>query len=392
MSDVAACRIRRLRLWNFRNYAEQVVEFGPGINVVAGENAQGKTNLLEAVATVALTRSPRASTAADLIAWEEQECQLQSVVERPDGPAEVTLRLRRSEGGGGPASRTVTVDGKSRHARAVLGLCPVVIFWPEDLVLVKAGPEGRRRMLDMVLAQLQPRAAADLVRYRRILEQRNALLRHIRKEGASGVGAAAGPIDALAIFTAELARYGGRIRVARAGLGVALMPHATAALSELSAGSDELRFAYSADGTALDEATPEHEAIEALTHSLSTRSTEELARGVTLAGPHRDDLEILLNGRPARTSASQGQQRSIVLAAKLAEVRHIAAVAGMSPILILDDVLSELDEHRRFALLRALGPGGGVQALLSTTDAASLDGTDLGEVRPIVVRGGEIAR
>ena len=222
----------------------------------------------------------------------------------------------------------------------------------------------------------------DLVRYRRILEQRNALLRQLRQ----GHGGTSG--DTLASFTLELARYGGRIRVARASLARSLEPLAASALGELSRGEEELRLCYLADGERLDPTTSEDQAAADLAQVLSARAAEELARGVTIAGPHRDDLEFILDGRPARTSASQGQQRSIVLATKLAEVRHVATVAGMSPVLILDDVLSELDEQRRIELLRALGAGRGAQALLSTTDAASLDGADLGEVRHIkVLRG-----
>ena len=135
-----ACRVERLRLYRFRNYAEQTVEFGPGVNVVLGPNAQGKTNLLEAVATLALSRSPRAATAAELISWDAQECQLQARLQRPTGATEVSLRLRRGVAGAVP--RTISVDGTPRRARALLGVCPVVLFWPEDLLLVKAGPEG----------------------------------------------------------------------------------------------------------------------------------------------------------------------------------------------------------------------------------------------------------
>ena len=134
-----ACRVERLRLFRFRNYLDESVALGPGLNVVVGQNAQGKTNLLEAVATVALTRSPRAGSAGEVIGWGEPACRVSAVVARPDAAHDVELTLRRGTDSERVA-RSLTVDGKERPARSVLGLCPVVLFWPEDLQLVKGGP------------------------------------------------------------------------------------------------------------------------------------------------------------------------------------------------------------------------------------------------------------
>ena len=355
------CRVERLRLFRFRNYDDEVVELGPGLNVVSGRNAQGKTTLLEAIATLALTRSPRASSSAELIRWGEPVCRVEATVVRPDGPTRLDMRIQR--GGGEDSERAVrstVVDGKDRPARALLGVCPVVLFWPEDLMLVKGGPEARRRLLDVVLSQLDARVAAELVRYRRTLEQRNALLRQIRLGAASA--------DALAGFTAELARSGGVVQVARARLVAQLDGLAAEALAELSGGHEHLGLRYLTEGDI--EVAGDVAAMEAaLLALLESRHTEECARGTTVAGPHRDDVEILLEGRPARTSASQGQQRSAVLACKLAEVRHVTAEAGMAPVLLLDDVLSELDAGRRARLLESLGAGSQCQALLTTTEA-----------------------
>ena len=169
-----ACQVAEVRLYCFRNYADETVALGPGLNVVSGPNAQGKTNLLEAIATAALTRSPRAAAAAELLQWGSNAAHVHARVQRPDGPTTLDLRLQRAT----PESavvRTTLVDGSPRPARAVLGVCPVVLFWPEDLLLVKGGPEGRRRLLDLVVAQTDPRAAVEMLRYRRVLDQRNAL-------------------------------------------------------------------------------------------------------------------------------------------------------------------------------------------------------------------------
>ena len=373
------CRVERLRLFRFRNYVEESVELGPGLNVVVGQNAQGKTNLLEAVATVALTRSPRAGTAGEVIGWGEPACRVSAHMVRGDAAHDVELTLRR--GDTERALRTLTVDSKERAARSVLGLCPVVLFWPEDLQLVKGGPDGRRRLLDIVLSQTDARTADDLVRYRRAMEQRNAMLRMVRDRMGAWEGVEA--------FTRELVETGGRVRVARARLVRALEPLAASALAELTDGREVLGLRYVGDGVSGDGDDPEAEA-RALAVLLAERRGEEVARGVTVAGPHRDDIEFLLDGRPARSTASQGQQRSMVLACKLAEVRHVAGVAEVAPVLLLDDVLSELDAGRRLRLLAALGAGSGSQALLTTSETATLDLPAGADVRRFSVHAGHV--
>jgi len=375
-----ACRVERLRLFRFRNYAEESVELGAGLNVVVGQNAQGKTNLLEAVATAALTRSPRAGSAGEVILWGEPACRVSAVVVRPETTRVVELTLRR--GDADRVVRTLAVDGKERPARSVLGLCPVVLFWPEDLQLVKGGPEGRRRLLDIVLSQTDARCAEDLVRYRRLMEQRNASLRMVRERVAS--------FDAVEAFTRDLVACAGRIRVARSRLVRALEPLAVAALAELTDGREVMGLRYVGDGLtpAADDADAESAALGAL---LESRRPEEIARGVTVAGPHRDDVEFLLDGRAARSAASQGQQRSMVLACKLAEVRHVGSVAGVAPVLLLDDVLSELDASRRLRLLAALGAGSTAQALLTTSETAALDLPSGADVRRFTVHAGHVS-
>lgn len=357
LAEVAdACSLERLRIHRFRNYDEQSVEFGRGINVIGGRNAQGKTNLLEAVATLLLTRSPRASTSADVVAWGSDEALVEARVLRPAADRTLAVRFRR-DAASGRVTRTATVDGSPRPARDLLGLCPVVLFWPEDLQLVKAGPDSRRRLLDVVLSQLDARAAADLLRYRHVLEQRNTLLRQVR--------AGTGPAATLDGFTRELVESGARIQVARAELVRELVPHGREALAKIG-GGEELGLRYLPDG-GMDPAAGREAAADALRRTLAARHDEEIARGATLAGPHRDDVELLIGGRPARTAASQGQQRSIVLALKLAEVRHIASRAGVMPVLLLDDVLSELDPVRRRDLLASLASAG-LQTLITSSE------------------------
>jgi DNA replication and repair protein RecF len=392
---VRACRVERLRLYRFRNYGDETVELGAGLTVISGRNAQGKTTLLEAIATLALTRSPRAASAAELISWGAETSQVQARIRRPEGPLALDMRLECARGRplardpesniddllAPRATRVTHVDGKARPARALLGLCPVVLFWPDDLQLVKGGPDGRRRLLDVVLSQLDPRVAAELVRYRRILEQRNALLKQVR------LGTA--PRGALSGFDTALAHSGSVIQLARASLCAELQALAAPALEDLSRAGEQLQLEYqTAGGLITGDARTAAAAFEA---ALTERFQEELARGVTLVGPHRDEVAVLLDGRSARTTASQGQQRSIVLALKLAEVRHVHAMAGMAPVLLLDDVLSELDTARREGLLTGLGARSlNGQTLLTTTEDARLALPELGAVRRLHVEAGRV--
>jgi DNA replication and repair protein RecF len=374
----ASCAVERLRLYHFRNYDDLTVRFANGVNVISGANAQGKTNLLEAVATLALTRSPRAGSSDALLRWGSDVALIEGDVLRPGGTRTVAARFSR-DSDTGRVHRVMTVDGNRSAAGVVLGLCQVVLFWPDDLLLVKAGPEGRRRLLDSVLAQSDPTAADSIVRYRRVLEQRNALLKQLR--------AGTGNRSALASFTRELAALGARVEVARAGLISGLAPLAASALTQLTGGRESLEIRYAPRrGAAVGEAAL---AESLLLRALEAHAAEELARGITVIGPHRDDLELLLDGKPARTMASQGQQRSIVLALKMAEVDYFAQRTATSPVVILDDVLSELDPARRRDLVRLLAAREPLQVLLTTAEPLA----DLGQLsvtRRFIVEGGRV--
>ena len=375
------CSIVRLRLHGFRNYTEATVRFGPGLNVIHGQNAQGKTNLLEAIATLALTRSPRTTSSADLLRWSEDGALAEADIARP--PAGVTLSVRfQRDIATGRVGRVTAVDGKPRPARAMLGVCPVVLFWPEDLALVRGGPEGRRRFLDVILAQTDQQAVAHMSRYRRVLEQRNSLLHQLRL----GTGARA----ELQSFTTELAHHGAWLSVARSRLVDALAPLAERSLRDLSGQREQIALRYAPAHVDAVAGTVEA-AEQALLDTLRRRMAEEIARGVTLAGPHRDDIAFDLDGRAARGTASQGQQRSIVLACKLAEVHYLQNTAGVAPVILLDDVLSELDPDRRGRLLALLAKGAQHQVLVTTTEPLS-DVADFDEVLHFTVQHGVVTK
>jgi DNA replication and repair protein RecF len=374
------CAIVRLRVHCFRNYPEATVRLGPGLNVIHGQNAQGKTNLLEAIATLALTRSPRTTSSGDLLLWNEDAALVEADVARP--PADVTLSLRfQRDPSTGRVSRVTAVDGKPRPARAILGVCPVVLFWPEDLALVRGGPDGRRRFLDVILAQTDPQSVAHMSRYRRVLEQRNVLLHQLRLGG--------GARDSLNSFTSELAHHGAWLGVARSRLVVSLAPLAELSLHDLSGERERISLRYAPVHVASMPDSVET-AEQLLLDTLRDRAAEEIARGVTLAGPHRDDVAFDLDGRAARGTASQGQQRSIVLACKLAEVRYLQDTAGVAPVILLDDVLSELDPERRGRLLALLAEGRH-QVLVTTTEPLT-EVAGFADVLHFTVRSGVVTQ
>ena len=320
-------RLSRLRLHNHRNYAQLDLRPGPGVNVFIGPNGHGKTNLLEAVAMLALSSSPRARRESELVGPIGPGSRIEAEVETVGLKRELAITLAVE---GERARRTIEVDGARRRAFDLPGNFRVVLFWPDDLGLVKGGPELRRRFLNQMLVQVEPGYARAIAGLRRVLEQRNSLLKRI----ASGEGGE----DMLDAWNQEFVQVGTEIVRARSRAIAEMAPEAARCHAQIGAG-------------------------EAVNNSLG----EDLRRGTTSVGPHRDDIRILLDGQDARAYASQGQQRSAVVSLKLAEAALIQRRAGERPVLLLDDVLSELDGERRAALLGEVARGG--QVIVTSVEA-----------------------
>src|SRR5438067_9689325 len=259
------------------------------------------------------------------------------------------------------ASRRFTVNGTPRRSHGMLGALRVVLFWPDDLQLIKGSGEGRRRFLNTLLSQLDPGHARELNRYGHLLEQRNALLRAIR-DGRQ-------PLDELEVWTTALAESGAAIMVERQRRLLELQPIAAAFHRELSDDRERLELRYRPAGARIGEA-PQELVTEQLKAAMRDARDEEIGRGQTVVGPQRDDVEVWLDDHEARLFASQGQQRSAVLSLKLAELHYLAEVTGEQPVLLLDDVMSELDPARRERLLAALEPG--PQAMITAADLNDL--------------------
>jgi DNA replication and repair protein RecF len=353
--------LANVSLFDFRNYAELELALERSATVFFGGNAQGKTNLLEAVALSALTRSPRTQQAAELVRFGQPAARVTCGVQSDAGLKELEVRITVSPAAPSRASRRFTVNGIPKRSTAMMGSLRVVLFWPDDLQLVKGPGEGRRRFLNTLLSQIDPDHARELTRYGHLLEQRNALLRAIR-EGRQ-------PIDGLDYWTNALADSGAAIMVERQRRLLELQPIAAAFHRELSDDRERLELRYRPAGVRIGEAPPEL-VSEQLKVAMRDARDEEIGRGQTAVGPQRDDIEVWLDEHEARLFASQGQQRSAVLSLKLAELHYLAEATGEQPVLLLDDVMSELDPARRERLLAALQPG--PQALITAADLNDL--------------------
>ncbi len=338
-------RVRRLWLTDFRSYASLELELDAGLTAVVGANGFGKTNLLEAIGYLASLESFRG---APLEALVRHGC------ERAVVRAEVEQQARRAliEAEIAPGGRGRVLVNRQRltRARELLGVLRVTVFAPDDLELVKGGPALRRRYLDDGLVALQPRLDALRLELERVLRQRNALLRQVA--GTRPDRLAADVVVTLDVWDAKLTTAGEALGTARAELVERLQPSLRQAYDDVAGGPVPVDTRYEPPWRR-----------DGLAAALAAARSEELRRGVTLVGPHRDDLELGLAGLPARTHASQGEQRTLALALRLALHRILTDELADPPVLLLDDVFSELDPDRADALVRHLPDG---QAVLTT--------------------------
>jgi DNA replication and repair protein RecF len=326
--------LSHVNLENFRNYREATLEAPPGLILVRGPNGAGKTNLLEAFHFLALGRSFRTSSDRDLVRRGEKDLAVRAAVQT--SPGEQTLEIHY-----GAAGKSAAVNGET-IPRLVdyVGTLAVVAFTPDDLALVKDEPANRRRFLDVWLGQESRDYLYTLQRYQNVLRSRNALLSR---------GAARAEIEP---YDRELVAAGAKLTALRARAAAALGPAAAAAYADLAPQAEAFDVAYApavpADGDGYEAYA------EAFERALRDARDEEERRGLTLVGPHRDDLTLTVKGRDARRFASEGQQRTAALSLRLAQFRLLKEKRGDAPLLLLDDVASELDEERQRRLAHAV--------------------------------------
>lgn len=347
-------KLRRIELTNYRNYIEEQFIVAPGVNILLGPNAQGKTNLLEAVFYAALGRSHRTATDAELVRWETRDTRMKFLFTRHDVENELEFRIRRGR------RREIEKNGHGVRMKDIIGSVCVVLFSPEDLFLVKGAPAGRRRFLDMEISQADAAYFYDLAVYTRLLSQRNKLLKRIR-DGASEE-------RELSVWDEQLVpRAVAVIKKRLASVG-RIGELADRAQRELSAGKERLSASYEISG--LEGRDPMTTDLFSWYNDMLRESTRiDILRGMTRFGPHRDDLVLAVNGAELRSFGSQGQQRTGALALKLAELEFFHEETGEYPVLLLDDVMSELDRSRREKLLSFIRAKD-IQTIVTATDEA----------------------
>ena len=348
-------RIQELQLHNFRNYEQLRLEFQPGVNVLFGLNGQGKTNLLEAIYLCTAARSHRTAKDKDLIRHDSGGYNVKLLFAAPEGESyqeslEVRYRSQRSAVGGSKTNeRTILHDGMELPRVAdLMGIFHAVMFAPEDLQLIKDGPRERRRFLDILISQLRPLYFVDLQRLQTTLQQRNALLKFFQSQGYQSFQR-----SQLEIWNTQLAAVSARIINVRFEICQQLSNIANSFHTLISDQKENLKVRYrTRSSLRFDMDTAELEAQ--LLQDLNDSIEDDISRGYTSIGPQRDDIVFRLDGKDLRNYGSQGQQRTAVLALKLSELRIIEDVTGEKPILLLDDVMSELDRFRRQALIQVI--------------------------------------
>ena len=365
--------LKMLELRHFRNYDAQRVDFTAPKTILLGENAQGKSNLLESVELLATLKSHRTSRDRDLIQDGFSTARISAEVHRDVGYADLAIVLRDK------GRRTVTRSGeKLRRQMDFLGAVNAVQFSSLDLELVRGGPGGRRTWLDTLLMQLEPVYAYILGQYQQALKQRNALLKQDDPTP---------DMAQLALWDAQLATLGTRV-IRRRSRGLQrLVPIAQNWHSAISGKTEELCLSYAPNVPLTDDNPGTIQAT--FLEKIHQRAIAEHHQHTSLVGPHRDDIDFTINDTPARQYGSQGQQRTLVLALKLAELELIESVVGEPPLLLLDDVLAELDLNRQNQLLDAIKDR--FQTLITTTHLGSFDAQWLNASQILQVKAGTLA-
>ena len=396
--------LTQLSLVNFRNCTRLALDLPPGPILLRGDNAQGKTNLLEAIYFLATTHSAFARAERQLVNWQALEqdplpfARLEGHVRRNSHTFQIDITLLPDEGG--TIHKEMRLNGVKKRALDVVGQLNAVLFLPEDIELVTGSPSARRRYLDVTLCQIDAAYCRTLAHYSEVLAQRNALLKQLAERG--------GDQDQLLFWDGQLAEHGALLIVRRGEAIAELDRLGRTRYRMLSDQQETLRLHYAPSfdpqhrplldyqrPLSLEELLPSAQAgpsasevTEAFTSHLRQARREEIARGVTVVGPHRDDMHFIVDGVDMTLYGSRGQQRTTALALKLAEVELMAGSTGETPVLLLDDVMSELDAGRRARVMTMVD--GVEQAILTTTDWTDFSGEFRARARLWQVTAGRV--
>jgi DNA replication and repair protein RecF len=367
--------VKRIGLNHYRNYEQVELNTEQNVNIFVGLNAQGKTNLLEAIFVLALTKSHRTNKDKELIRWSDTNAHLQCEVDKKYGACTLDLRISA-------LGKKAKVNGlEQRKLSDFIGALNVVMFAPEDLEIVKGAPAVRRRFLDIELGQVQPSYLHSLLQYQKVLAQRNNYLKQ------ANYPSAAADHTMLQIWNEQLAQYGVKIMKKRQNFIKKLQIWAEKIHYGITNNQEHIRIVYHPSfecGPNEDETM----LFNQFMLKLSQVKDQEIKRGVTLVGPHRDDLAFYINEKEVQTYGSQGQQRTTALSLKLAEIELIHEEIGEYPVLLLDDVLSELDQHRQTQLIETFQSK--VQTFITTTGLESVNQAKLADANIFHVSQGQV--
>lgn len=332
--------LKSLELLDYRNYHELKIEFHSGTNILFGDNAQGKTNLLESIYLCGTTKSHRGVKDRELIRHDQTEAHIRVHIEKNGIQHKIDMHLKKNKPKG------VAIDGiPIKKQSELFGMLNLVFFSPEDLSIIKSGPSERRRFIDLELCQIDKIYLHYLTNYNKVLVQRNNLLKQISFNRNL--------LDTLYIWDEKLIEYGSKVIELRTKFIEKLNLLVKEIHEEITSGKEVVNVEYSQNVT-----------IEAYKTRLEQSRDRDIVLGTTNVGPHRDDLNFLIGDFDIRKYGSQGQQRTVALSLKLAEIKLVKSVIGQNPILLLDDVLSELDRNRQIELLNNIG---GIQTIITCT-------------------------
>ncbi|WP_027415079.1 DNA replication/repair protein RecF [Aneurinibacillus terranovensis] len=347
--------LKELKFEHYRNLENLTLAFDAPIILFMGPNAQGKTNLLESIYFLAMAKSHRTSKDKELIRWNADYARLACHVEKKHGPLSLEIQLT-------PRGKKAKINSlEQRKLSDYIGAMNVVMFAPEDLGIVKGNPQIRRRFLDMEIGQVSPAYLYHVSQYQKIIQQRNQALREIQHQKQFR--------DLLDIYNQQLAAVSVKILQKRYRFIEKIQEWAREIHAQITQGTEKLDLSYECS-LPFSPFMSHEQAQEAIYQHLTTIRDREIARGISLAGPHRDDINFFINGTSVQQYGSQGQQRTTALSLKLAEIELIHQEVGEYPLLLLDDVLSELDENRQSHLLNNIKDR--VQTFVTTTGVEGL--------------------
>lgn len=369
-------KLKHLALSNYRNYDQVQLATDHNVNIIIGPNAQGKTNLLEAIFVLALTKSHRTSKDREMIQWEHKEAYIQGEIDKKYGANTLSLAINQQ-------GKKAKINGLEQQKLSdFIGTLNVVMFAPEDLNIVKGAPGVRRRFLNMEIGQVQPRYVHDLLQYQKVLFQRNNYLKQLASSKKPNH-------DMMEVWNEQLVAFGVHIMMRRHAFITKLQDWAQKVHAGITNGQEQLFIKYE-PSFEIEQFTDETVVFNQFMIKLSQMNNNEMKRGMTLLGPHRDDLKFFINGKEVQTYGSQGQQRTTALSLKLAEIQLIHEEVGEYPILLLDDVLSELDTFRQTQLIQTFQDK--VQTFITTTGVESVNMAKLDHANLIYVQDGQLQR